>query len=61
MLVGNKLLEINVFCPGGINNINELYGINVGEFVIRDLEKRARVWKTHAIMAPEPAAIMRAI
>ena len=46
-IVGNKLLEINVFCPGGINNINELYGINVGEYVIQDLEKRARIWKTH--------------
>lgn len=46
-IVGNKLLEINVFCPGGINNINELYGINVGQVVIEDLEKRARIWKTH--------------
>jgi glutathione synthase len=46
-IVGNKLLEINIFCPGGINNINELYNINVGQTVIEDLEKRARVWKTH--------------
>ena len=46
-IVGNKLLEINVFCPGGINNINELYDINVGEAVIQDLEKRVRIWKTH--------------
>lgn len=46
-IVGDKLLEINVFCPGGINNINELYNINVGEPVIEDLEKRARLWKTH--------------
>lgn len=51
-IVGDKLLEINVFCPGGINNINELYGINVGEAVIEDLEKRARIWKTRAIDAP---------
>ena len=42
-LVGNKLLEVNVFCPGGINNINELYGINVGEAVVIDLEKRVRL------------------
>jgi glutathione synthase len=46
-IVGNKLLEVNVFCPGGINNINELYRVNVGEAVIEDLEKRARLWKTH--------------
>lgn len=47
-LVGNKLLEVNVFCPGGINNINELYGINVGEAVIQDLEKRVRLKKAKA-------------
>ncbi|NBX91953.1 MAG: glutathione synthase [Proteobacteria bacterium] len=41
-IVGNKLLEVNVFCPGGINNINELYGINVGKVVIQDLERQVR-------------------
>lgn len=57
-IVGNKLLEINVFCPGGINNINELYGINVGEYVIEDLEKRVRIWKT---THTEPSPLIRAI
>lgn len=46
-IVGNKLLELNVFCPGGINNINELYGVNIGAAVIDDLEKRVRVQTTH--------------
>ena len=46
-IVGDKLLEINVFCPGGIHNINELYGINVGQAVIEDLEIRVGVWKSH--------------
>ncbi len=46
-IVGNKLLEINVFCPGGINNINELYNINCGSgAVIEDLEKRVRMRQT---------------
>jgi len=45
-IVGNKLLEINVFCPGGINNINELYNINVGAAVIDDLEQRVRLMKS---------------
>lgn len=45
-IVGNKLLEINVFCPGGINNINELYNVNVGESVIMDLERRTRLVRT---------------
>ncbi len=61
-IVGNKLLEINVFCPGGINNINELYGINVGQAVIEDLETRARIWKTHYSGAPstDPLVLAKA-
>jgi glutathione synthase len=55
-VVGDKLLEINVFCPGGINNINELYGINVGRVVIEDLEKRVRLWKTQGL-AHEPSPL----
>nr|AIA17163.1 Prokaryotic glutathione synthetase, ATP-grasp domain protein [uncultured bacterium] len=56
-IVGNKLLEINVFCPGGINNINELYHINVGRIVIEDLEIRVRIHKTqHGIVVPHPRA-----
>ena len=59
-IVGDKLLEINVFCPGGINNINELYDINVGEAVIQDLERRVRIWKTHHTSS-ESLAIMHAV
>lgn len=54
-LVGQKLIELNVFCPGGIHNINELYGINVGEHVIADLERRSRVWRTHTFQHTQPA------
>jgi glutathione synthase len=39
-IVGDKVLEINVFAPGGIHNINELYRVNVARVVIEDLEKR---------------------
>jgi glutathione synthase len=42
-IVGDKVLEINVFAPGGIHNINALYGVNVGEVVIDDLEKKIAV------------------
>lgn len=42
-LVGDKILEINVFAPGGIHNINELYGIDVGTEVVRDLERRVEM------------------
>lgn len=39
-IVGEKLLEINVFSPGGIDNINRLQKINVGDRVIVDLEQK---------------------
>jgi glutathione synthase len=39
-LVGDKVLEINVFAPGGVHNIDELYGINVGARIVEDLERR---------------------
>jgi len=39
-LVGDKVLEINVFAPGGIHNIDQLYKTNVSAVVIDDLERR---------------------
>jgi len=42
-LVGSKVLEINVYAPGGIRNINELYGIDVGSEVIKDLERKVEL------------------
>jgi len=42
-IVGDKVLELNVFTPGGIHSVKELYGIDVGDIVVRDLERRTRV------------------
>jgi glutathione synthase len=42
-IVGDKILELNVFTPGGIHSIHELYNIDVAEIVIRDLERRVRL------------------
>jgi len=42
-LVGDKILEINVHAPGGIHNINELYDIDVGTAIIRDLERKVEL------------------
>jgi glutathione synthase len=42
-LVGDKILEINVYAPGGIHNINELYDVDVGTAVIRDLERKVEL------------------
>jgi glutathione synthase len=58
-VVGDKILEINVFAPGGINNINELYGIDVGEVVVRDLERKVELRRAFGEPLP-PHVIMRA-
>jgi glutathione synthase len=42
-IVGDKILEINVFAPGGINNMNELYGVDLGDVAIADLERKVRL------------------
>jgi glutathione synthase len=42
-IVGDKLIELNVFTPGGIHSIHELYGFDVADVVIRDLERRVRL------------------
>lgn len=39
-IVGTKVVEINVYTPGGIHTSKSLYGIDVAEAIIRDLEKR---------------------
>jgi glutathione synthase len=42
-IAGNKILELNVFTPGGVHSIHELYGIDVASIVIRDLERRVHL------------------
>lgn len=58
-LVGDKILEINVFAPGGIRNINELHGIDVGEVVVRDLERKVELRGFYRDSLP-PHVAMRA-
>lgn len=58
-LVGDKILEINVFAPGGIHNINELYDIDVGTAVIQDLERKVEVRSVYGSGMP-PHVFMRA-
>lgn len=54
-IVGDKILEINVFAPGGINNMNELYGVDLGDAAIADLEQKVRL--RGAFHAPLPPHI----
>ena len=58
-LVGDKVLEINVFAPGGIHNINELYDVDVGAEVISDLERKVELRGVFAGGLP-PHVLMRA-
>ncbi|WP_430441049.1 glutathione synthetase [Shinella sp.] len=39
-IVGEKVLEINVFTPGGLHNIAQLYETNFSDSVIASLEKK---------------------
>jgi glutathione synthase len=42
-IVGDKILELNVFTPGGIHSLRELYGMDVADLVIKALERRVRL------------------
>jgi glutathione synthase len=42
-IVGDKILELNVFTPGGIHSVREIYGMDVAELIIRALERRVRL------------------
>jgi len=42
-IVGNKILEVNVFTPGGLNSICELQRTNFGGAVIMALEKKLEI------------------
>jgi glutathione synthase len=39
-IVGDKLMEVNVFSPGGLGSCEHLYGIDFNEPVIADLERK---------------------
>jgi len=39
-IVGDKLMEINVFSPGGLGSCQGLYGVDFAETVIEDLERK---------------------
>jgi glutathione synthase len=39
-IVGDRLLEINVFSPGGFGSVAELTGVDFNEVVIEALERK---------------------
>jgi glutathione synthase len=42
-IVGDRILELNVFTPGGLHAISELYGVDASDVVLADLERRVRL------------------
>jgi glutathione synthase len=42
-LVGDKLMEANVFSPGGLGSAGELYEVDFAAAVIEDLERKTSV------------------
>ena len=44
-IVGDKLLEINVFTPGGLNNLSQMYEVDFPLSVIEALERKVETRK----------------
>jgi len=42
-IAGGKILEINVFAPGGLHNMRELYGVDLADVAIADLERKFKL------------------
>lgn len=42
-IVGDKLMEVNVFSPGGLGSCQELYGVDFAPAIIQDLEHKMRM------------------
>ena len=42
-IVGDKLLEINVFTPGGLGRLTAMYGVDFPEAVMQSLEEKLRI------------------
>ena len=47
-IVGDKLLEINVFTPGGLNNLSQMYDTDFTQTVITALEEKVAIKAAYA-------------
>lgn len=58
-LVGDKILGVNVFTPSGLHSLYELYDVDIGDIVVRDLERRVRLRAAYrTTFDPEAADIV---
>lgn len=44
-IVGDKILEVNVFSPGGLSNIKDLTGVDFSETIIEAVEQKVTMQK----------------
>lgn len=51
-LVGGKLMEANVFSPGGLGSMAEFYGVSFAEVVIEDLERKLEIRRQYGDRIP---------
>jgi len=57
-IAGDKILELNVFSPGGLHSLREIYRIDFATVIIRDLERRARLRAAYrGTLDPEAAGV----
>lgn len=47
-IVGKKLLEINVFTPGGLNNLSQMYETDFSQTVIEAIEEKMAIREAYA-------------
>jgi glutathione synthase len=47
-IVGDKLLEINVFTPGGLNNLSQMYDTDFSQTVIAAIEDKVEIRAAYA-------------
>ena len=42
-IVGDKLMEVNVFSPGGLGSCQKLYGVDFADAVVAALERKVEM------------------
>jgi glutathione synthase len=47
-IVGDKILEVNVFSPGNLRSCNTLAGVNFAEPIIASVERKVEISKEFA-------------
>jgi glutathione synthase len=57
-IAGGKILEINVFAPGGLHNMHELYDVDLADAAIADLERKFKLRGAYHEPVP-PRVFMR--